>query len=75
MGDPIDAAGAAYIFNRTGTDTWDSGVKIVAPDAQANVYFGSFVSLSGDYAIAGAFYEDGGPGDSISNAGAAYLLY
>jgi len=62
--------GAAYIFRRTGANTWDSGTKIVASDAQANDYFGRSVAISGDYAIVGAFGEDTG-GDG---AGAAYIF-
>jgi hypothetical protein len=63
-------AGAAYIFQRTGTNTWDTGTKIVASDAQANSNFGQAVSISGDYAIAGAYSEDTG----ATNAGAAYIF-
>lgn len=64
-----DDAGAAYIFMRTGTNTWDSGVKIVASDAETLDYFGQSVAISGDYAIVGAKGEDAGGSD----AGAAYL--
>ena len=46
--------GAAYIYNRTGLNTWDAGVKIVAPDAADNDFFGRSVSINGDYAIVGA---------------------
>ena len=61
-------AGAAYIFRRTGNNTWDSGIKIVAPDWKANDNFGISVAISGDYAIVGA-YGSGG-----SYAGAAYIF-
>ena len=64
-------AGAAYIFHRTGTNSWDGGVKIVASDAQAGDYFGTLVAISGDYTIVGASMEDAGG----SNAGAAYIFY
>jgi hypothetical protein len=62
-------AGAAYIFRRTGENTWDAGVKIVASDAEASDKFGGSVAISGDYAIVGAGYESA----SGSNAGAAYI--
>jgi hypothetical protein len=62
--------GAAYIFRRTGTNTWDSVTKIIAKDPQDDDYFGYSVSISGDYAIVGAPYEDSG-GD---NSGAAYIF-
>jgi hypothetical protein len=74
-GDPIDYAGAAYIFHRTGDNTWDAGTKLVAPDAQAGDYFGFSVAISGDYAIVGAYCEDGGTGDPIDYAGAAYIFH
>ncbi len=64
-------AGAAYIFHQTGTDTWDSGTKIVASDAEAGDYFGASVSISGDYAIVGANQED----EAATNAGAAYIFH
>ena len=63
-------AGAAYIFNRSG-ESWLQQAKITASDAQAGDYFGHSVSISGDYAIVGAFLEDTGG----SNAGAAYIFY
>jgi len=63
--------GAAYIFRRTGTNTWDSGTKITAADAADSDEFGISVSISGDYAIAGAFREDGAGTDR----GAAYIYH
>jgi len=69
------AAGAAYVFPRTGTNTWDTGTRIVAPDPQASDFFGEAVAIWGDYAIVGAPQEDGGAGDPIFNAGAAYIFH
>jgi hypothetical protein len=74
-GDPLDDAGGVYIFHRTGNNTWDSGVKLMAPDAQADDTFGYSVAISGDYAIVGAYGEDGGAGDSLDRAGAAYIFH
>ncbi|KAA3606541.1 MAG: T9SS C-terminal target domain-containing protein [Calditrichaeota bacterium] len=48
-----------------------SDEKIVALDAEAGDTFGKSVSIDGDYAIVGAYYEDEGG----SNAGAAYIYY
>lgn len=64
-------AGAAYIFSRTGANTWDSGTRVVAPDGAANEQFGWSVSIDGDYAIVGANLEiiNGG-----SSTGAAYVF-
>ena len=66
-----NAAGAAYIFRRTGTNSWDAGVKIVAFDVQSSDTFGRSVAISGDYAVVGANGEDAG-GDA---AGAAYIFH
>jgi len=64
-------AGAAYIYHRTALNTWDTGTKIMADNAGERDYFGSSVSISGDYAIVGAYSEDTGGSD----AGAAYIFY
>src|SRR4030042_1225689 len=61
--------GAAYIFRRLGSNFWDTGTKITAPDAADNDWFGWSVSISGDYVIVGSYYEDG----SGSDRGAAYI--
>jgi hypothetical protein len=63
-----ESSGAAYIFKREGA-TWIQQVKLVAGDASAYDYFGSSVSISGDYAIVGAYGDDDGGIDS----GAAYI--
>jgi hypothetical protein len=65
-------AEAAYIFHRTGANTWDTGTKITAPDGQDNNYFGCSVAISGDYAIVGAAWADAG---GTANAGAAYIFH
>ena len=58
-------SGAAYIFKRDGT-SWIHHEKLTASDAASNDVFGRGVSLSGDYAIVGAFGEN-------SSTGAAYI--
>jgi hypothetical protein len=63
--------GAAYIFHRTDTNTWDAGTKITATDPENLDYFGYSVAISGDYAIAGAHQEDG----AGSDRGAAYIFH
>jgi len=64
-------AGAAYTFYRDqgGADLWGQQTKLTASDAQASDYFGCSVSISGDYALVGAYGEDTGGGTS----GAAYV--
>lgn len=61
--------GAAYIFHRSDV-TWTKQAKLVASDRQNGDYFGNAVSISGNYAIVGAFYED----DGGTDAGAAYIF-
>jgi hypothetical protein len=63
------SAGAAYVFRRTGTNSWDAGVKLMPTDVGGN--FGSSVSLNGDYIIVGDYY-----GSTASDyAGSAYVFY
>ena len=45
--------GAAYIFHRTGTNTWDSGTQIVSPNFATRGYFGRSVSVYEDYVLVG----------------------
>jgi hypothetical protein len=61
--------GAAYIFYRN-----DGGevTKLTASDAEDVDLFGYAVAISGDFAIVGAFYEDG---TGNNNCGAAYIYY
>ena len=48
-----DDHGAAYIFHRTGPDTWDAGVRIRRLPSDRRHRFGSSVDIDGDYAIIG----------------------
>ena len=75
-GDPLSNAGAAYVFTRSGDNTWTEQAILRASDAQANDTFGRTVAINSDatYAIVGANGEDGGAGDPISGAGAAYVF-
>jgi hypothetical protein len=45
-----------------------------ASDTQAGDSFGFAVAVSGDTAVVGAYAEDGGAGDPLSNEGAAYVF-
>ncbi len=65
------SAGAAYVFFRNISGDWDSGTKIQSSSIQASALFGNSISISGDYAIVGAFMEDSGSTDS----GAAYIFH
>ena len=68
-------SGSAYIFHNV-SDTWTQTQKIVASDRGAVDYFAYSVSISGDYAIAGAYSEDenASGGATLSNPGSAYIF-
>jgi len=64
------AAGAAYIFTRSGS-TWSQQAKIQASDKQSGDRFGLPVSIADEgSAIVGSYLEDTGG----SNAGSAYIF-
>jgi len=78
-GNGLSNAGSAYIYyrNEGGTDNWGEVTKIVASDRAADDFFGVSVSINGDYAIVGAFWEDqdASGGNTLTNSGSAYILY
>ncbi|KAA3604311.1 MAG: T9SS C-terminal target domain-containing protein [Calditrichaeota bacterium] len=63
------SSGSAYIFFNNGT-TWTQQAKLTASDANSNDYFGTYVSISGDYVLIGANGDDDGGGLS----GSAYIF-
>ncbi|WP_167883025.1 putative Ig domain-containing protein [Leptospira barantonii] len=87
--DSASAAGAAYVFRRTGT-TWALEAYLKAPNAEANDQFGCSVAISGDTIVVGARAEDSvnstilhspftgltptGDDDTALNSGAAYVF-
>ena len=64
-----ETSGSAYIFVRNVED-WIQQDKIVADDGETNDHFGYSVSISGDYAIVGAFEDD----DNGDRSGSAYIF-
>ena len=68
----LSAAGAVYIFTRSGT-SWGQSSKVSASDKAASDNFGCSVSISSDGTrfISGAYTADP---SSIANAGAAYIF-
>jgi len=62
-------SGSVYVFHRTGT-SWAQEAKLTASDGGAGDYFGSSVSISGDYVVVGARQED----DNGSASGSAYVF-
>jgi hypothetical protein len=71
----VSSAGSAYIFKRDGT-IWTQQAKLVASNRERNALFGYSVSISGDYAIVGAFQESKDASDSniLNGAGSAYIF-
>jgi len=65
--------GAAYVFYRDqgGPDNWGQVAKLSASDGAASDFFGRDVSVSGNYAIIGAYGND----DVASSSGSAYIFY
>jgi len=61
-------AGSAYIYVRSGT-TWSLQSTLNNPTPKSYDEFGYNVSISGDYAIVGAYGDD----TSVSNSGSAYI--
>ncbi|MCB9336650.1 MAG: hypothetical protein H6577_00820 [Lewinellaceae bacterium] len=62
-------SGSAYVFVRSGT-TWTEQAKLTASDGAANDWFGWSVSLSGDYALIGAYRDD----NNVADSGSAYFF-
>ena len=65
-------SGSASIFRRdfVGPDNWGEVVKFVGSDTAPGDLCGRSVSISGDTALVGAWYDD----DGGSNSGSAYLF-
>ena len=63
-------AGSAYVFVRSGA-TWTQQQKLTASDAAADDQFGVSVAVSGDTAVAGAYFDDTPAGE---DAGSAYVF-
>ncbi|EYF01445.1 FG-GAP repeat protein [Chondromyces apiculatus] len=63
------AAGAAYVFGRSG-GSWSEHTKLVASDGAAGDGFGAPVAVSGDTVIVGAYADD----DLGEASGSAYVF-
>jgi hypothetical protein len=62
--------GSAYVFTRSGT-TWTQQAQLTAAGGANGDQFGVSVTLSGDTAIVGAYFDDVG---ANSNQGSAYVF-
>ncbi len=74
--DTVIQAGAVYIFEKNLSGNWVEVQKLTAPDKQDFDVFGWDVSISGDYAVVGAYQQDTDTlGLNIkTNAGAVYVF-
>lgn len=75
-GEPSILVGAAYVFDRDegGVDNWGQVAKLNASNAGNLDSFGTAVSINGDTIVVGATREEGGEGDPLYYAGAAYVF-
>ena len=64
------ASGSAYIFVNNNNGSWSQQAKLTASDAAADDWFGVSVSIDGDHAVVGAYYDD----DNGSKSGSAYIF-
>ncbi|MBC8374177.1 MAG: PEP-CTERM sorting domain-containing protein [Planctomycetes bacterium] len=62
--------GSAYIFERNASEAWPQRAKVLASDGVRDDWFGQSVSISGDYAIVGAYGDD----DNDEYSGSAYIF-
>ncbi len=62
-------SGAAYVFTRSGS-TWTQQAKLTPTDAAASQNFGNSISLKGEVALIGAYFDSG----SGFSSGAAYIF-
>ena len=63
------ACGRAYVFRYDGAE-WQEEAALTASDAEYNDRFGIDVSVAGDMAVVGAYFED----EAGDNCGAAYVF-
>lgn len=66
-------AGAVYVFERNESNNWEETQKLMANDFDKYDWFGSSVSLSGNYLLVGAFGENDIE-NSLNRIGSAYLF-
>ena len=64
-----DGSGSAYIFARSGT-SWSQQAILTASESVSGDYFGKSVSVCGDTAIVGAYWDD----DNGAQSGSVYIF-
>ncbi|MHA4741773.1 T9SS type A sorting domain-containing protein [Dyadobacter sp. MSC1_007] len=74
----VGAAGAVYIFKKDqgGSGNWGLIKKVVAPVRAENDFFGSAVSIHGDYLVVGVSNEDQDSDElsTLLQSGSAYIF-
>ncbi len=72
---PLNDAGAVYVYRRQSNGQWQQTQKLVAFDREASAQFGYSVAIHGPYIVIGAHREsqDANAGNPLPNAGAAYI--
>ncbi|RMB58004.1 T9SS C-terminal target domain-containing protein [Dokdonia sinensis] len=73
---PIQAAGAIYIFEKDNSGQWNETQKIVTSDRALGDLLGSDIALNEDYLIVGASDEDDDENgqNEIPSAGSVYIF-
>ncbi len=73
----LENAGAAYIYEKDLNDDWILKTRYVPFDRSEGDWFGNSVSISGDYAVAGAHKNDKdiNGNTAIEDAGASYIIH
>ena len=73
---PLNGAGAAYIYERGTDNKWKQVQKIVAADREQGANFGWSVAISGNTIVVGAIYErfDATKRNEATSEGAAYVF-
>ena len=71
----LSTAGAAYVFKKSGS-AWSQTQKLVASDRAVSDQFGYSVGIAGSTIVVGAIFEDqdASGGNTVSNAGSAYIF-
>jgi len=62
--DKVTHSGSVYVFTRDGTGTWSQQPNLTASDGGAWDQFGRSLAISGDTAVAGAYWSGLSPGSA-----------
>jgi hypothetical protein len=68
--DTAQNSGNAYVFRRTGANSWDSGSRIVPSEGSDSDEFGVDVGLAADYGVVADRFDD----DEGQSSGSAYVI-